>query len=267
MPVIDRHVTRTIFNATESTRETRTHNTDALAFVMVNAVDNFYVGFKHPFASRYFNFGTLNATPQTITVKYWDGDSFEVVEDVIDQTAGFTQNGFLSWENKDDWREVAQTPVDDEELFWIQISVSGTMDGGTTLQSLPNLFCDDNLVKVYYPEFLSDSRYLPSNRTDFIEQYEAAKNLVVLRLKQDGIIKDEGDIIDINEVAISTVHAFAWTLLNPIAVDEGDVIRASAAFDNFNRELNKVRLDLDFDNSGIITDRELNEGNVFIKRS
>jgi hypothetical protein len=99
-----------------------------------------------------------------------------------------------------------------------------------------------------------------------MDQLVAAKDLVVLRLKQDDLIRDESEILDINEVAISATHATAWIILNPIAVDDGDVNRAKEAFTHFNAELNKVKLDLDYDNSGIIEEAEKNIGNAFIVR-
>ena len=99
-----------------------------------------------------------------------------------------------------------------------------------------------------------------------MDQLVAAKDLVALRLKQDDIIQDESQILDINEVAVAAAHATAWIILSPIAVDEGDVNRAKEAFGNFNHELNKVKLDFDYDNSGIIDEPEKNIGNVFIVR-
>jgi hypothetical protein len=144
--------------------------------------------------------------------------------------------------------------------------VSAALSATAALQSITNLFCDEILLRSYYPELVSNVRYLPPGRTNFMDQLVAAKDLVVLRLKQDDLIDDESEIIDINEVAISATHATAWIILNPIAVDEGDVNRAKEAFAHFNVELNKVKLDLDYDNSGIIDEREKDTGNAFIVR-
>ena len=265
MPVIHRNVTRTILDTTETTLETRTPTGNALAFVLTSA-SKFYLGFKKPFTTRYFHFSTDNATQRTITVKYWNGTAFTAVEDFVDQTLGFTQSGFISWQNVGDWREKAQTPVIDVDLFWVEITVDDALDNGTALQSLLNLFSDDGLVEGYYPDLISDTRYLPEGKTDYIQQHLAAKDLVVLRLKQDKIINDESRIIDINEVAVATVHAFVWILVNPIARDEGEINFAKEAFKNFNRELNKVPHDFDHDDSGIVETDEEGLGSVVIKR-
>jgi len=140
------------------------------------------------------------------------------------------------------------------------------MDGATRLQSLPNLFSDDVLLRQYYPELISDADYLPPGRTDFIEQYEAAKDLTVLRLKQDQLIEDEGQVIDINEVAVAATYAAAFLILNPLRSDEVNAEKADNAQRNMTRELNRVRLDLDFDNDGIVSDFEEDSGNVVVFR-
>jgi len=266
MSVIQRNVTRTVLNATETTSYTKSPSADELTFEL-DVADNFYIGYKNRFASRYFHFSTLNATARTITVQYWDGTAWDAVEDFVDQTAGFTKSGFLSWVNVSGWNSYALTPIDDKDLYWIKITVNGALDAGTKLQSVLNLFCDENMARVYYPEMISDTRYLPPGRTDYLEQLEAATNLVALRLKQHHIIEDISQVIDINEVAISAVHAFAYVLLNPIAKDESEKESRDEAEINMNKELNRVKLDLDWDKSGVIETNEQNTGNIFIARS
>lgn len=265
MPAINRNITRTIKNTTETTIETQSPSATTLAFNL-QTTDNFYIGFKKPFTTRYFCLDTVNATTSIVSIAYWDGDSFEAVEDVIDQTIGFTESGFISWENKTDWRVVAQPGVADVELFWIRLTVSVNLDSGTLLQSVLNLFNDDVMLRQYYPELLSDARWLPPGRTTFIDQFLAAKNLVVQRLKRDQIIDDESQIIDINEVAIAAVYASAHIIFNPISPDEVDRERSKDAKDLMNSELNGVRLDLDLDDTGTIDEGEKDVGNIVFTR-
>lgn len=267
MSVIHRNVTRTILDSTETTLQTKTPASDALLFELTSS-SNFYIGFKKPFASRYFHFATVNTNSITVSVETWDGSAWQDVEDLVDQTLGFTRNGFVSWVNRasDAWQDSAQSPVSDKELFWARVKVSGDLSAGTSLQSVLNLFCDEDMVEQYYPELITDTRYLPDGATDFVPQLQAAKDYVVLRLKRDQLIKDESQIIDINEVAIAAVHAFRWVVLNAIARDEGDKEVANDAKDDMNYELNQVKIDLDWDDSGIIEQDEEDIGNIFIPR-
>ena len=265
MSVINRNVTRTIKNTTDTTAETRNLTGDTVAFNLSSS-DEFYIGFKKPFSTRYFNLGTANATTNAVTIKYWNGTAFAAVEDVIDQTQGFTQSGFISWENISGWTAVAQTPITDVELYWIELTVDVGLDAGTTLTSVNNLFCDTSTVSRYYPELISDSSYIPSSQTDFMPQLEAAKDSVVLKLKQDKVITDEAQVIDINEVAVATVHAFADIIYSPILrgtdrEEELDDIR-----EQFNDELRQAHKSFDFDESGTIEEDEKGKSTVFIAR-
>lgn len=270
MPSVNRNVTRTIKNSTETTVETSTPAASALAFNLTSS-DKFYIGYHAPFTTRYFQFGTANATAVVPTIKYWNGSSYVTVEDIVNQTNSLRQSGFISWQNPDSamWVKKAQTGIADVEMYWIELAVPSSLDAGCTLQSVTNIFCDDTLVRQYYPELITDTRYLPSGRNDLMEQYVAAKNYVVQRLKKDQIIEDESQIIDVNEVALAAVHATAWVVLNAFAVLEGSESakdRADEAKQQMNEELNRVKLDFDFNDDGIISENEKNEGNVVITR-
>lgn len=257
--LINRNVIRTIKNSTETTASTSTVNADTITFNLTTT-DKFYVGFQDRFTTRYFQVGTVNAVVSAVTVKYWNGTAYAAVSDTIDQTSSggacFAQSGFISWSNEGDWQKVAQAGVPDVELYWVEITVSVNLTAGTTLGSVLNLFCDDSLVRAYYPELISDTRYLPTSRTHFLDQYVAAKDYVVLRLTQMKAIKKESQIIDINEIAVAAVHAFAWILLRPIAIDQTQKDRAAEAEKQMTHELNQARLSFDLDDDGIEGDLE-----------
>lgn len=264
MSIVNKNITRTLLNSVEKTLQTASASADALALVMTTS-DKLYLGFREKFQTRYFLFATANTNAATLTVKYWDGSAYAEVADVVDQTIGFTRSGFLSWDNIDGWQKNVQLGIT-TELYWIEITVSANLSGGTSLQCIENIFCDETLLRSYYPELVSNTSYLPSGRTSWMEQFIAAKDLVVLRLKQDDIIDDESQVLDVNEVCVAAVHATAWIIINPIARDEGDKERAKQMFNDFNRELNASKKSFDFDNSGKVDEAEKNMGTVFISR-
>lgn len=254
--MLNRSVIRTILDSTETTKSTNTINSDALAFV-VGVANSFYIGYQYKFASRYIHMGTVNTNTVTTTVEYWNGTAWAAVDDVMDQTNGFKNSGFISWVNKSNWQVKNQTPMDsDIELYWVKVTVSGTLSASTSIQAVINLFCDDGLLRAYYPELITDTRYLPSSRTDFVEQYQAAKDLVVLRLKQRKLIDNEGQIIDPNDVSIAATHAAAWIILSPIAGNDAIKALAEAALDKFNNEISSLTLGVDANKDGIVSEGE-----------
>jgi hypothetical protein len=250
--MLARRVTRTIFNGVEETQDTQDPTGNTVPFVMTSA-QFLYVGFFGKFQARHFSFDTANTNSTTMTVEYWDGDSWESVKDLVDETNGFQKDGFVSWVNQDDWAQTTVTPIDDVELYYVRFSVSADLSAGTTLQSVLNLYSDDGLLRRYYPELVSDSRYLPPGRSNFLEQHLAAKDKVVLKLKQRRVIDDEAQIVDINEVSIAAMYAAVKIILAFIDQDDEVLQRTEAAFGN---EINDLVKSIDANKDGIVSDHE-----------
>jgi hypothetical protein len=249
-----RNITRTILNSTDTTEKTKTISSLPLAFNLTTA-DYFYIGVKAPFTTRYFHLSVPNTNACSITVEYYNGSGWRAVEDLIDQTQGFTQSGFISWNALIDWFYSEQAPIvavrpDPQHwLYWIRIKVSANLSATTALQSVLNLFCDDTLFQTLYPN-IATSAYYPTGQTNFLPQYLAAKDLIILRLKQKGEIKDETEVIDITEVSTAAVHATAYILLNPIARDDVKRQAAKDALESMNREIQNATLTLDRNHTG-----------------
>lgn len=253
--MLNRRVTRTVLAGAETTDKTNSIDTDQLAFVLTTS-DRFYLGFYAPFASRHFQMKTPSTGSRQVVVKYWNGQAFSPVLDLVDQTLGFTRTGMISWENQDNWTKKALAPVSDVELFWLEISVSADMTAGSELQSVLNLFSDDNLLAMYYPELASDANYKPQGQTDFTVQHLAAKNKVVLRLKQRSLIQDESQIIDIDEVALAATHVAAEIILTPIATNDALKDLLKRVGDASTEELNAITIATDRNNDGKISEGE-----------
>jgi hypothetical protein len=147
-------------------------------------------------------------------------------------------------------------PLSDEDLYWVKIEVTADLSAGTILSAIMNLFCDDSVIRGLDPEIITDSRYLPPSRTDFIEQYILAKDFVVTRLIQKKVIKDESQIIDINQVAIAAGYAALIVILTPIAKSEQSVAKLQRAKDNFESWLSEVNFAIDENKDGILSETE-----------
>lgn len=223
--------------------------------------DALYLGFHGKFSSRYIEINTVNTVASVLTVKYWDGDSFEDVDDLLDQTSSggktFAQSGFVSWSNKEDWKLSNLTGTDaDLQLYWVKLTVSVALAAATKLGSVINLYSDDDLLSIYFPELVSDVAYLPSGKTNFLEQHMAAKDLVVLRLKQRKIIDDESQILEPNDVAVAAVHAAAWVILKPIATSADSQALRDQAKEGFDSEISKVSFEVDINKTGTLSEAE-----------
>lgn len=257
---------RAILNTTDATGKLASIASDTLAISLITS-DALYLGFHEKFASRYFVIGQVNAVTATLSVKYWDGDSWNVVEDLFDETNAFKNSGWITWRNVGSWTKKAQTPISDVELYWIKIETNTNLTAGTTLQAVLNLFCDATLLREYYPELVADTRYLPTGRSDFFEQLNAGKNLVVQELIKLSIIRDESQILDVSELGIATAHASAYCILNGIPnPTEETVDRKKKMLEDMNVWISRSRHSFDLDNSGEIDEAEKQVGTVFRAR-
>jgi hypothetical protein len=257
--MIQRNITRTILNSTETTQQTASVTSDHVDFNL-QTTDFFYVGFQGPFAARYFDLQTANNVTASLTVEYWDGSAWVDVQDLVDQTNCFKNNGFVSWVNDGKWQPSIQAPVD-VKLYWVRMSVSANLTNGAKLQSCVNVFSDDDLLNAYYPELQSDSRFKPvdvdgSPLTTFLKQHLAAKDLVVLRLKQRKVITEESQLVDVSAVAIAAVHGAAWLIVNPIATSDEMKALAERAKKLFDMEINELGKSADIDGDGVVTESE-----------
>lgn len=254
--MIYRRKLRTVLNSTETTQKTDSIASDALSFVFLTT-DAFYIGWPEKFAARYFAMGTLNTNAATLAVTYWDGSDWTAVEDLVDQSRGLTQNGWISWKNVSDWTKQALSPIVDEELYWIRIKTGTSFSSGSTLQAVLNLFCDDTTLAAYYPELIADTRYLPRNRSTFLEQYEAAKNMIVQKLYQAKAITNEAMVLNPEELSIPAAHAAAYIILNGIPnADEDLRERKKRILEDLEFWLSDSVRSFDLDNSGEIEEEE-----------
>lgn len=257
--MINRRLTRLVYNSTEKTPLVYQPNGSGFSQIIADT-DALYVGYHGKFASRYFQLSVYNSVSNVLSVSYWNGSSWADVDDVVDQTSSggksFAQSGFVSWTNKSDWVLSSLSGVDtDVELYWVKFTFSVTMST-VTIKSVLNIYADNQLLSAYYPELVSDTNYLPSGKTDFLDQHLAAKDLCVLRMKQRKVISDESQIIDANEVAIASTHACAWMILNPIASNDMTREMADRAKREFESEIGQLTVAVDIDKSGIISSAE-----------
>ena len=257
--MLNRRVTRVVLGSTEITDLVKIDSA-AYSFALTTSSE-LYIGYHGPFAGRYIQIGTANSTASVMSVTYWDGSAWTAVDDLLDQTSvggkTLATSGFVSWVNKGNWVKKAITGIDsDVELYWVKITVSANLHASTTVKSFLNIYNDDNILKAYYPEIISDSAYLPPNETNFLKQYIAAKDLIVLKLKQRRLIDDESQIIDINDVAIAAAHASAWIILRPIARSEETRLAADDAEKAMNKELQELVLGTDQSKDGIVSSSE-----------
>lgn len=242
---------------------------------VVAAEDKIYFGRVKPFSSIYVEMSTVNTNASTMTVKYYDGDSssFLSVEDLVDETNGFTQSGFVQWKNPaSDISGVtwADSLINSANKYWIEITFSADFSAGTALRGMNIVYSDDRDLNRVYDGV---SNYFRTGTTTGILYHEQARKEIIQSLRNDGKFKvrlgglnndgmvdqiDEWDLHRIEEVNLWSTYLSLSHLFDNISVNADDnFARLSQKFYLKAQEMKKAYyLTLDVDDDGILDSNE-----------
>jgi hypothetical protein len=228
-----------------------------------------YIGFYKPVAEIYFEFTTANTNANTLAVQYYSTASSDWASlTVIDETNGFTENGFLHFtrpvdsNDNDDWGE---TTIDSEELYWLRIQPS-VAHSETVYKYVGLLFSDAKSLAMYNP-YINDSSML-MGETTHLKMHCAARNQIIQKLFVEGQIKLDSsykktritgwDVLDKNEIKDAAAYlALSLIYFNLSDQPEDNWAVKSNKYDIMYKELiSTIYLTLDKNDDGEIDDTE-----------
>ena len=220
-------------------------------FVLVAAEDYLFVGSRFPFNSLFFKMGTVNSNSSTMSVHYWDGDEWQAVVNIIDETEGLTQDGNVTFypDLDENWMR-EHTNYNGETItglsgitiynqYWIRISFSADLSAGTTLRYIGNIFCNDDDIYSEYPDFRSPNvlTSFKSGKTDWEEQRYKASRILIQDLVDKKIITEGGQILNRSDYAEACVSKTAEIIYNSFGDDFKD--QKLEAHKEYNARLSK----------------------------
>lgn len=157
---------------------------DEFSLDLIAAEDYLYIGYHKPFNTTFIAMTTPNVNSNTLTAEYHDGSTWVTVE-LIDDTKGFTRNGFLMW-NKDNMKEVT---VNGKSKFFMRLKPSAD-HSATVYRGINILFADDNALKQEFSEIDNDT-LLPAGETSHLNRHVGARNTIVQMLRNKGYEKND----------------------------------------------------------------------------
>jgi hypothetical protein len=138
------------------------------------------IGYYKPINTFYINV-LANDPGQVITVKYFNGSSFQNIAGIKDLTFGLSRPGFLSWDNGQALE--AKTTVQAVELYWYQ--VTSNVVENLVIKGISTLFSDDYDLIGIYPTILN---HLPNGQATFVRFHEEAARDIVIDLRRTGLV-------------------------------------------------------------------------------
>lgn len=215
--------------------------------------DALYIGSRFPFAEKYFK--VANGTG-TLTVQYWNDGAFREVVDSQDNTAGFSQAGYLKFTPD---RDYAWTIADTEDMselsdltiydmYWIKVTLSA--DDTIDLDWIGDLFCTEADLESEFPD-LSRSEVktaFKAGKTDWEEQRVKGTGLVIEDLISRDLIQSSSQIFEVERLKHVTVSKSAEVIYSAFGTSYVDDM--SRAHKQYAQRLSKVRPRVDADGDG-----------------
>lgn len=240
--------------------------------------DFIYVGNIAPFNHFYLKLGTANSTSLTLDVDYWNGNSWVSMVEIIDDTKGLTESGFLtfvpdknkSWINADTNGTGQQitglTSVTIYDRYWVRISLSAAPSAGTELSWVGQLFSSDSDLGSEYPELLSSAvlTSFEAGKTSWEEQSVRAAELVVQDLIRAGIIFSKGQILERHSFMLPSVSKVAELAYSNFGDDYAD--QKTNARNEYKARMDKTIFDVDLNLDGELQVGEMATKQGFMSR-
>lgn len=241
------------------------YQTGTKAFPYVEGEDYLFIGSRLPFNHIYFKLSNPNVVSANMSVEYWDGTRWIETVEVIDETQGFTQSGFVqftpdrtygwgmdSTNYRGETVEGLET-VNIYDLYWVRISFDASLEDvdseAPIISWCGNLFSDDLDLGVEYPDLVRPETIssFKTGKIDWQEQHVRAAQVMIQDLINRRLICGPGQILDWREFTNVAIHKTAEIIFNAFGDDYTD--NTVTARKEYNERISKrlARIDLNGD--------------------
>lgn len=238
---------------------------------IVSAQDAIYIGSEFPFNSLFFDVSVANDQATTPTVQYWDGGFWRNMVEVIDETNGFFQSGYMTWvtDKSHNWakEDTVYTSGTEQitglgnitvyDLHWIKITFSADMNALTALNWVGAKFCSDADLEGEYTLFSKSgfkSAY-ETGKTSWEREIILASRLVIEKLIDKKSIFSGDQLLERRKLRDACVSKAAEIIFNNLGDDyEDDRKKANV---EYNKRMNKVNYKADLNANARIDEHEL----------
>ena len=235
--------------------------------------DYLYIGNIAPFNHFYLKLATANTESLSVDVQYWSGTQWRSVVEVIDETNGLTQSGFITFVPDRDhaWIQsdtngtgqtiTGLTNVTIYDKYWIRLVLSANPSVTTKISWLGQKFSTDNDLGSEYPELLSTNvkTSFEAGKTDWEEQHVRAAELIVAELTKANIIYSKSQILERHTFMLPSVSKVAEMAYVNFGDDFAD--QAQNARAEFKSRIQKGIYDIDLNADAELDTFESNMSN------
>lgn len=233
----------------------------------IAAEDYLYIGNVAPFNHFYIKLGaTANTTTTTMSIEYWGGREWESTVEIIDETDGLQQSGFVTFvpDRNEGWHQedtsgsgstiTGLTSIVVYDLYWARIKLSADMDPNVILSWIGQKFSNDDDMNAEYVDLnRSDMKTAyEAGKTDWEEQHVRAAEVIIKELISSNIVWSKNQVLERQTFMLPSVSKCAEIIYSGFGDDYADQKETS-------RKEYKSRLNLGIYNTDINKDGKLDE--------
>jgi hypothetical protein len=241
--------------------------------------DYIYMGSRAPFNHYYFDLTAVSVVASnTITAEYWDGREWVTCYRTIDDTSGFTENGFItfvpnknkSWnvESTNDGNESVPglTTINIYDMYWLRIKFSVDIPLGFTFRFIGQKFSDDYDLSSEFQNLVRSQMLLAfgAGKTNWDEQHCKAAEIIVQDLVKSEVIDSSGQILVREEFTLASVQKVAQIIFNSLGDDYID--QRDKAEQEYKNRMNKSIYKVDKNQNGLLDKNESTQRVGFMSR-
>jgi hypothetical protein len=247
-------------------------------FTYVSGEDYIYIGSRLPFNSLYFKVIQENSDPANMYVEVFDGQSWQFVNELIDETGAFSQSGYITftpdrdsgWSMEDTSGGGDFIPGLDSlkiyDKYWMRISFDADLTDPVSLSWVGHLFADDADLGSEYPDLVKTSvkTSFKAAKTDWEEQLVRASEVVIEDLMINRNIIDSSQLLDRYDYRSATIQKCAEIIFNAFGDDFVD--QKQRAREEYQRRLSIPYKKIDTNANGIEEVSEARNGQGWLSR-
>ncbi len=225
----------------------------------LSSTNYLYIAQPHPFNNFHVWKKVANDSVAKIKVEYWDGTIWRSMVDVIDVTSIggktlarsgvviFTPDPDKQWEAIDKSEKVSElSTLKIYDSYWLRVSTDNPINVNSSIEELSFCFAKSDSIADLDFEVEQYKEAFYEGKTDWTEELMLASKIVIDDLKKHNVIKDRGQLIKIEELALPTSYRALMVIykhlgksfLDKLSDTRKDYDR-SLSFGNFTVDKNK----------------------------
>lgn len=249
---------------TDKTVDLNNYYSGTLTFSYIAGEDYFYIGSYLPFNHLYFKLATPSSATSTMTVSYYSNSSWVDAVNLLDETNGFKNSGFVTWTpNKNyNWTRKATnyggetvsglTTVEIYDLYWLRIKFSNDLTASSIISWIGNIFSDDNDLGSEHNNLnrTAVKTAYQTGKTDWQEQCVKAGEIIERDLIAKRRVDSVDQILKKEELRLASVSKVAELIYSQLGDDYED--QRNLARKEYELRLNTYLLTIDQNCNGLV---------------